>query len=61
MLKHLGEKAAKRSCGCSIPGGIRGQIEWGIGQPDQVSGSPVHGRGIGNGWTSRSFPTQAVQ
>lgn len=26
------EEAAPRSCGCSITGGIQGQVEWGPGQ-----------------------------
>ena len=36
-------QAAQRSCGCPIPGGVQGQVGWGCGQPDLVSGSPAHG------------------
>ena len=25
------EQAAQRSCGCRIPGGVRGQVGWGPG------------------------------
>ena len=36
--------AAQRSCGCPIPGGVQGQVGCGPGQPEQVRGSPAHGR-----------------
>ena len=26
------EQAAQRGCGCPIPGGVQGQVEWGPGQ-----------------------------
>jgi len=55
MLKRLGEKVAQRSCGCPIPGGI--QTEWGIGQPDKVSGNPAHGRGI---WIWSGFKVLSI-
>ena len=29
-------QGAQRSCGCPIPGGIQGQVGWGLGQPDLV-------------------------
>jgi len=32
MLEHL----AQGYCGCSIPGGVQDQAEWGPGQPDSV-------------------------
>ena len=38
-------QAAQRSFGCPIPGGIEGQVGWGPGQTDLVSGNPAHGRG----------------
>jgi len=31
---------------CPIPGGAQGQVGWGPGQPELVSGSPAHGRGL---------------
>ena len=42
------EQAAQRGCGCSVPGGVQGQVRWGPGQPglvlDLVAGSlPVAG------------------
>ena len=39
-------QVAQRSCGCPIPGGVRGQAEWGLGQPDLVGGIPAHGKGL---------------
>ena len=46
------EQAAQRGCGCPIPGGVLGQIEWGPGQPGLVLnvevGSPACGRGVGD-------------
>jgi len=36
------EQVAQRSCGWSIPG----QVGWGHGQPDLVSGNPIHGMGL---------------
>ena len=38
---------AQRSCGCTIPGVIQGQVGWGPGQPELVCGSPAHSREIG--------------
>ena len=32
-------QAAKKSCGCPIPGGVQVQIEWGPGQPELVGGN----------------------
>ena len=37
------EWAAQRGGGCLIPGGVRGQVEWGPGQPGLVSNVEVHG------------------
>jgi len=31
-------QAAQRSCGCFIPEGIQGQVEWSPGQPNSVHG-----------------------
>jgi len=40
---------AQKVCGCPIPGGARGQVEWGHGQPELVGGSqPV--AGVVTGW-----------
>jgi len=50
------EQVAQRSWGCPIPGGIQGQVRWGPGQPDLVGGNPVYNRGLGTGWSLRSFP-----
>lgn len=30
------EPVAQRDCGCSIPGGVHSQDEWGPGKPDLV-------------------------
>ena len=42
--------AAQRGCGCSIPGGVRGQVGWGPGQSglltDLEVGGPACGRGL---------------
>jgi len=32
------ERAARRGCGCPVPGGVQGQVGWGPGQPDLVNG-----------------------
>ena len=46
MLKQ----AAQRGCGCLVPGGIQGQVEWGPGQPGLVLngevGSPASAGGL---------------
>ena len=42
---------AQRGCGCSIPGGVQGQVGWGPGQPglvvDLVAGNLACNRGVG--------------
>ena len=38
--------AAQRSCGCPIPGDAQGQVGRCPGQPEQVSGSPAHGKEV---------------
>ena len=30
------ERAAQRGCGCAIPGGVQGQVGWGLGQPASI-------------------------
>ena len=48
----------------SIPGGVQGQVGWGPGQPGLVLnvevGGPACGRGVGDSWSLRSLPTQAI-
>ena len=44
---------AQKVCGCPIPGGARGQVEWGHGQPDVVSDLVA-----GNSACSREFGTR---
>ena len=41
------EQVTQRSCGCSIPGNIQGNVGWGFEQPGQVKDAPAHGRGVG--------------
>jgi len=38
------EQVAQRGYGCSISGGIQGQVGGDPGQPDLVIGDPAHGR-----------------
>ena len=52
LLKSGGdalEHIAQRSCGCPIPGGVQGQVGWGLRLPGLVLnvevGSPACGRG----------------
>ena len=44
------EQAARRGCGCPVPGGVQGQVGWGSGQPglvlNVVVGGPVYDRGV---------------
>ena len=44
-------QATQRSCGCSVPGGVQGQVGWGSGQPALVLnvevGGPACDRGVG--------------
>ena len=48
---NISGQAAQRDCGCPIPGGVQGQVEWGPGQPglvlDMEFGGPAHGGGVG--------------
>ena len=37
------EQAAQRGCGCSIPGGVQGQVGWSPGQPGIVLNVEVGG------------------
>ena len=48
-------QAAPRSCGCSISGGVQGQVGWGF-KPDPMGGIPAYG----TGWTLWSLPTQTI-
>jgi len=45
------EQAAWRGCGCSVPGGVQGQVGKGPGRPGLVPdlevGGPACGRGAG--------------
>ena len=43
------EQAAQRGCGCPVPGGVQGQVGWGLGQPGLVNGE-VGGPGRQGGW-----------
>jgi len=43
-------QAAQRGCGCPVPGGVQGQVGWGLGQPGLVLnvevGGPTCSRGL---------------
>lgn len=39
-------QTAQRSCGCLMPGGGQGQVEWGPEQPDLEVDNLAHGRGV---------------
>jgi len=43
------EQAAQRGCGCPIPGGVKGQLGWGSGQPGLVLNLEVGGPACGGG------------
>jgi len=43
------EQAAQRGCGCSVPGGVQGQVGWGPGQPGLVPDLEVGGSACGRG------------
>jgi len=51
ILPHEGgealAQAAQRSCGCSLPGRVQGQVGWSSEQPGLVENVPAHGRGVG--------------
>ena len=40
------EQAAQRSCGCSVPGSVQGQVGQDFEQPGLVEGVPAHGGGL---------------
>jgi len=42
-------QAARRRCGCPVPGGVQGQVGWGPGQPDLVLDVKVGGPACGLG------------
>jgi len=50
--------AAQRSCGCSIPGGVQGQVGWGPGQPELVGGNSSHSRGLELGGLQGPFQSK---
>lgn len=41
------ERVAQRSCGCTVPGSVQGQIRWGSKQPGPLEPVPGHGSGAG--------------
>ena len=53
-------QVAQRSYGYPIPGGVQGQVGWGLGQPELVGGSPAHSNGFGTRWSIRSLATQTI-
>ena len=59
VVRHW-KKVVQRSCRCSIPGSVQGQLECGPGKFDLVRGILTHGRGIGTRWFLRSLPTQTI-
>jgi len=54
------EQVAQRSCGCSLSESVQGQVGWSSEQPGLVEDVPAHGRGLGNGWSTRSLPTFTI-
>ena len=54
------EQAARRSCGCPLPGSVQAQVGWVFEQPGLMEGVPAHGRGVGSRWSLRSLPTQTI-
>lgn len=50
------EEVAWRICGCSIPGSVQGQAEWGFGQPGLVA----PWQGVGTSGLQRPLPTQTT-
>jgi len=44
----------------SGPNKQQGQVGWGLGQPDLVSGNPAHCRGVRTGRALKSLPTQGI-
>lgn len=47
------EQATQRGSGCSVPGGVQGQVGWGPGQPGLVLNEEVGGPACGQrrGWS----------
>ena len=39
---------AQRGCGCPVPGGVQGQIEWGPGRSGLILGMEVGGPACGS-------------
>jgi len=46
VVKHWSQ-VAQRSCVCTLPGSVQGQVEWSSEQPGLVEDVPAHGRGVG--------------
>jgi len=44
---RLVRQVSQRSSGCSLPGGVQGQVGWGFEPPGLVEDVPAHGRGLG--------------
>ena len=40
-------QAAQRGCGCPVPGGVQGQVGWGLGQPGLVLNGEIGGPACG--------------
>ena len=66
-MRMVGEalaQEAQRSCGCSTPGGVQGQVGWGLGQPGLVLNGevvgPACGGGVGASCSLRFLLTQAI-
>jgi len=53
-------QVAQRSCGCPLPGSVQGQVGWSSEHSGLVEDVPVHGRGVGTRWSSRSLPIQPI-
>lgn len=53
----LSLNAWKNASGCSIPGSIQGQDEWGPGQPELLGGVLAHGEG----WNKTGFKDPSNQ
>ena len=52
LYRESGEvlaQAAQRVCGCSVPGGVQGQVGWDPGHPGLVPDLEVGGSACGRG------------
>jgi len=64
-MKKQYEVCSAPKCGCPIPGGVQGQFGWGPGQAGlvlnvEVDGPACGGGAVGDSWSLRSLPTQAI-